>query len=138
MKSFASGFITGIAVMVLAFIADIYRDKKAPADVTVKQISGEKIDHSGFDYKSGSIKFATKAEGKGEITTEIPKVNIPEARAWMQDTNGIMLELLLTEKRMYGMSYMKRWDNISVGGGILVSGDKFEGVKVQTEYWFGL
>ena len=108
-------------------------------DVKVSQVSGEKIEHKGFNYKGSNITFGTEAQGKGKIITEIPKTNIPEAKAWMENTNGIMLELLLTdEERIYGLSYMKRWNNITAGGGILVSGKRFEGVKFQTEYWFSL
>lgn len=141
MKGFIAGVLSELVIILLIVAAVFYwkPEPPAPEEVTVKQISGEKIDHSDFDYKSGSVKFKTKAEGKGEIITEIPKVNVPEARAWMQDTNAVMLELLLTDTdRIYGLSYMKRWNNISAGGGILVSGKRFEGVKLQTEYWFSL
>ena len=56
----------------------------------------------------------------------------------MQNNNAVMLELILTDRRIYGLSYLRRWNNFSAGGGILLSEDKFEGVKFQTEYWFGL
>ncbi len=107
-------------------------------DVKVTQVSGEKIEHKNFNYKGNNITFGTEAEGKGEIFTEIPKINIPEARAWMQNNNAVMLELILTDRRIYGLSYLRRWNNFSAGGGILLSEDKFEGVKFQTEYWFHL
>lgn len=107
-------------------------------DVKVTQVSGEKIEHKGFNYKGSNITFGTEAQGKGEIITEIPKTNIPEARAWMQNNNAVMLELILTDRRIYGLSYLRRWNNFSAGGGILLSEDKFEGVKFQTEYWFSI
>jgi len=55
----------------------------------------------------------------------------------MENTNGVMLELLFTEEdRIYGASYMRRWGNFSAGGGVLFSEKKFEGVKIQGMYWF--
>lgn len=140
MKRFLAGFLSGVAVMVTAFLIDLYLDKEVPPEkVTVTQVSGEKIEHSGFNYKDGKIKFTTKAEGKGEIVTEIPKTNIPEARYWIENNNAVMLELLFTEEdRIYGIDYMRRWGNFSIGGGVLVSGKRFEGVKLQTEYWFSI
>lgn len=107
-------------------------------DVKVTQVSGEKIEHKNFNYKGNNITFGTEAEGKGEIITEIPKTNIPEARAWMQNNNAVMLELILTDRRIYGLSYLRRWNNFSAGGGVLVSRKRFEGVKLQTEYWFSI
>lgn len=107
-------------------------------DVKVIQVSGEKIAHSGFNYTSGNIKFTTEAEGKGKIITEIPKTNIPEARAWIQDNNAVMLELLLLDEREYGISYLRRWNNLSAGGGVVLSEKSFKGVKVQAQYWFSL
>ena len=107
-------------------------------DVKVIQVSGEKITHSGFNYTSGNIKFTTEAEGKGKIITEIPKTNIPEARAWMQNNNAVMLELLLLDEREYGISYLRRWNNLSAGGGVVLSEKSFKGVKVQAQYWFSL
>ena len=107
-------------------------------EVKVTQVSGEKIEHNSFIYKGNSIKFSTKAEGKGEVITEIPKTNIPEAKAWMKNNNAVVLDLIYTDRRIYGLSYLKRWNNFSAGGGILLSEEKFEGVKFQTEYWFHL
>ena len=140
MKVFVSGFLSGIipAVLVAGYFY-FHQDPDEPLkDVKTTQVSGEKIEHSGFNYKEGNIKFTTKAEGKGEIITEIPKTNIPEAKAWMENTNSVMLELQLQEQRVYGVSYMKRWENISAGGGVLVSENSFVGVKVQVQYLFGL
>lgn len=139
MKKFCAGMITGILMCVAAAVPYHLLNKDLELkDVKVTQVSGEKIEHDSFNYKGNSIKFNTKAEGKGEIITEIPKTNIPEAKAWMQNTNAVVLDLLYTDHRIYGLSYLKRWNNFSVGGGILLSEDKFEGVKFQTEYWFSL
>lgn len=135
MKKFFAGILTGIFLSSAFYLKEIDKQLK---EVKVTQVSGEKIEHDSFIYKGNSIKFSTKADGKGEVITEIPKTNIPEAKAWMQNTNAVMLELILTDRRIYGLSYLKRWNNFSAGGGVLMSEDKFEGVKFQTEYWFGL
>lgn len=135
MKQFISGFLIGIITCVLIFYG---RSEEPVKDVTVTQVSGEKIEHSGFNYKGSNITFGTEAQGKGKIITKIPKTNIPEAKYWMQNTNAVALELIFIDRRIYGLSYLKRWNNFSIGGGILLSEDKFEGVKIQTQYWFEL
>jgi len=135
-KQFFAGALVGVVAAGLFFY--LPTKTKAPEDVKVTQVSGEKITHNGFNYTSGSITFSTKAEGKGEIITEIPKTKIPEAKAWIYNTNAVMAEFILTERRMYGATYMRRWSNFSVGGGVVVSEKKFEGIKLQTQYWFKL
>lgn len=138
MKKFFTGILTGIFLSSAVYFYSLKETDKQLKDVKVTQVSGEKIEHKEFNYKGSNITFGTTSQGKGEIITEIPKTNIPEARAWMQDTNAVVLDLLYTDHRIYGLSYLKRWNNFSVGGGILLSEDKFEGVKFQTEYWFSL
>lgn len=143
MKKFFYGIATGLVAGIIISSAGFYffsskeKDKNIK-DVTVKQVYGEKIEHAEFNYKGDTITFETEAQGKGKIVTEIPKTNIPEARYWMQNTNAVMLELLLIDRRVYGLSYLKRWDNFSVGGGVLLSEDKFEGFQIQAQYWFKL
>ena len=138
MREFIYGFVSASLIFGFCLIVYVFYmpSEEALKEVKVTQVSGEKIAHSGFDYTSGSIKFGTKAEGKGEIITEIPKTNIPEARAWIEDNHGVMLEFQLQEKRIYGASYMRRWNNFAVGGGVLISEKQFEGVKFQAQYWF--
>lgn len=138
MKKFFTGILTGIFLSSAVYFYSLKETDKQLKDVKVTQVSGEKIEHKGFNYKGSNITFETEAEGKGKIITEIPKTCIPEARAWMQNNNAVMLELILTDRRIYGLSYLRRWNNFSAGGGVLMSADKFEGVKFQTEYWFGL
>ena len=139
MNKFFLGMAIGSVMGILIF-SWLTSDPKIKdlKDVTVTQVSGEKITHSGFNYTSDVVKFTTEAEGKGKIITEIPKTNIPEARAWMQNNNAVMLELLFVEQSEYGISYLRRWNNLSAGGGVVVSGKKFEGVKLQVQYWFSL
>lgn len=138
MKKFFAGILTGIFLSSAVYFYSLKETDKQLKDVKVTQVSGEKIEHKGFNYKGNNITFGTEAKGKGEIFTEIPKTNIPEAKAWMQNTNAVMLELILIDRRIYGLSYLKRWNNFSAGGGILLSEEKFEGIKLQAEYWFGL
>ena len=138
MKKFFAGILTGIFLSSAVYFYSLKETDKQLKDVKVTQVSGEKIEHDSFIYKGNSIKFSTKAEGKGEVITEIPKTNIPEAKAWMQNTNAVMLELIFIDRRIYGLSYLKRWNHFSVGGGVLLSEEKFEGIKLQAEYWFGI
>jgi hypothetical protein len=138
MKTFLAGFITGcLLIIFIVFFHPKPEDDKVK-DVTVTQISGDPIGHSGFVYKGSNIKFTTEAEGKGVIITEIPKTNIPEARYWIENNNAVAFEILSVDKRMYGISYLRRWSNFSVGGGILISEQRFEGIKAQAQYWFKL
>ena len=139
MFKFFSGAVAGALIAGFAVFKLVSPTGDAAfKDVKVTQVSGEKITHSGFNYTSGNIKFTTEAEGKGKIITEIPKTNIPEARAWMQNNNAVMLELLLLDEREYGISYLRRWNNLSAGGGVVLSEKSFKGVKVQAQYWFSL
>ena len=139
MFKFFSGAVAGALIAGFAVFKLVSPTGDAALkDVKVTQVSGEKITHSGFNYTSGNIKFTTEAEGKGKIITEIPKTNIPEARAWMQNNNAVMLELLLLDEREYGISYLRRWNNLSAGGGVVLSEKSFKGVKVQAQYWFSL
>ena len=140
MKTFLEGMLIGsiLAILLMNLFPFKKEDKAALKEVKVTQVSGDKIEHSGFNYTGNTIKFGTQSEGKGTIVTEIPKTNIPEARMWMQNNNGVMLELLYTDRRIYGASYMRRWGNFSAGGGVLISESKFEGIKAQAQYWFSL
>ena len=139
MKKFFAGIFAGIIMCIAVTVPYHLLNKDlALKEVKVTQVSGEKIEHNSFIYKGNSIKFSTKAEGKGEVITEIPKTNIPEAKAWMKNNNAVVLDLIYTDRRIYGLSYLKRWNNFSAGGGILLSEEKFEGIKLQAEYWFHL
>lgn len=138
LKFFSGAAIGALAAGLVVFKLVSPVGDTALKDVKVTQVSGEKITHSGFNYTSANIKFTTEAGGKGKIITEIPKTNIPEARAWMQNNSAVMLELLLLDEREYGISYLRRWNNLSAGGGVVLSEKSFKGVKVQAQYWFSL
>ena len=138
MKKFLTGILVGIILSSAVFYYTTKDNNEELEDVKVTQVSGEKIEHSDFNYKGSNITFGTEAQGKGKIITEIPKTNVPETRYWMQNTNAISFEFIQTDHRIYGLSYLKRWNNFSIGGGLLLSEEKFEGIKLQTEYWFGL
>ena len=127
-----------IGVLIFSWITSDPKIKDLK-DVKVTQVSGEKIAHSGFNYTSDVVKFTTEAEGKGKIITEIPKTNIPEAKAWIERNNAVVFEFLSIEQKEYeGISYLRRWNSLAAGGGVIVSGKKFEGVKLQAQYWFSL
>lgn len=138
MKQFLAGIFTGAVIALLLASRIIMFTEKAPEQVEVTQLSGEKITHQKFEYTGQSVKFNTQAAGKGEILTVIPKVNIPEARAWLQKKHGVMFEGILIDRRIYGVSYMKRYNSFSLGTGILFSESSFEGIKIQGQYWFSL
>lgn len=138
MKKFLTGILVGVILSSAVFYYTTKDNNEELEDVKVTQVSGEKIEHSDFNYKGSNITFGTEAQGKGKIITEIPKTNVPETRYWMQNTNAISFEFIQIDHRIYGLSYLKRWNNFSIGGGLLLSEEKFEGVKLQTEYWFGL
>ena len=139
MKQFTAGVLTGLLMYTAVLCIYFFRQKEDDLEkVKVTQVSGEKIEHSGFNYKGSSIVFDTESQGKGKIITEIPKTNIPEAKAWMQKNNAVALDIIFVDRRIYGLSYLRRWNNFSAGGGVLMSEEKFEGVKFQTEYWFSL
>lgn len=137
MKRFLSGLLLGL--LTGGGSVFYYQSKEIHiSDVKVTQVSGERIEHYGFKYKQGSIKFTTASEGRGEIFTEIPTDSIPEVQSWNYNNHGLMFEVLYTDSRIYGVSYMRRWNNFSIGGGVLLSEQKFEGLKVQAQYWFRL
>ena len=129
MTKFLTGIIVGIILSSAVFYYSSKDNNEELEDVKVTQVSGEKIEHKGFNYTGSNITFGTEAQGKGKIITEIPKTNIPEARYWIQNTNAVSFEFIQTDHRIYGLSYLKRWNNFSIGGGLLLSEEKFEGVK---------
>ncbi len=140
LRKFMIGFVAGIITSLIAGGAYLYcksRQAQPLADVKVTQIYGEKITHNSFDYSlNDRIKFTTHAAGEGTISTEIPKANIPEARAWMQKIHGLAVDFILTDHRIYGISYLHRWDSFVLGGGPLFSEKHFEGLKIQGQIWF--
>jgi hypothetical protein len=140
LKKLMIGFIAGVITSLFASGLYLHRKNNESLllkEVKVSQISGEKITHSLFDYsKKDRFSFITQADGKGRISTEIPKVNIPEARAWMTKTQGIEAEFILIDRRIYGLSYWHRWDSFSFGGGPLISETRFEGIKIGGQFWW--
>lgn len=105
-------------------------------EVMVTQLSGEKIEHKNFDYTGKNIQFKTEAQGKGQIQTQIPKDNIPEAFSWLHKNHGIQLGLLYYKEnsRCYSLSYIYRYRSFAFGGGPII-GDTI-GVNVFAQYWF--
>jgi len=132
-------FIIGVFVGSLLTLSLFYLKEKDEKDNVVKitQVTGEPIYHEDIKSEKGILSFYTISEGAGVIKTEIPITNIPEAKSWVEKTHGVMLELLfILDETVYGVSYMRRFSDFSVGGGVLVSEKGFKGVKAQAQYWF--
>ena len=132
-------FIIGVFVGSLLTLSLFYLKEKDEKDNVVKitQVTGEPIYHEDIKSEKGILSFYTISEGAGVIKTEIPITNIPEAKSWVEKTHGVMLELLfIPDETVYGVSYMRRFSDFSVGGGFLVSEKGFKGVKAQAQYWF--
>jgi len=135
--------IAWIISCIIAFVFGFYfrsltLNTKSNSKVIVKQLQGDKIYHSNFNYKNRYIEFTTTSEGKGKIQTQIPKENIPEANAWLYKNNGIQVGLIYLYDnkiiRSYFLSYIYRFDTLSFGTG-LIFGDTF-GLNVFVQYWF--
>jgi len=132
-------FIIGVFVGSLLTLSLFYLKEKDEKDNVVKitQVIGEPIYHEDIKSEKGILSFYTISEGAGVIKTEIPITNIPEAKAWIEKNHGLMFELLfIPDETVYGVSYMRRFYDFSIGGGILVSEKGFKGVKAQAQYWF--
>ena len=130
---FTCGLLSGLFI---PLIIHNPTNKAELKEINIKQISGESISHTSFDYnQTDRISFITEASGKGSIITEIPKKNIPEARAWIENTNSIQCSVMFQDHLIYGISYWKRYGNFSIGAGIIGS---YEGIGIQGggQYWW--
>jgi hypothetical protein len=139
LKKFLSGFATGIIVSFVAML--LYFDKNNTGqqleEIKITRISGQPISHSSFDYSSKDrIAFITHSQGEGRIKTEIPKMNIPEARAWMTKNHGLQFDLSLMDERIYSFSYWHRWGQFSAGAGPIFSENRFHGIKIGGQFWW--
>lgn len=129
---FIAGLLSGLLVILL------FRnpDQVPLKDVKVTQISGENITHTSFDYnRKDRISFITEATGKGKALTEIPKTNIPEARAWMEKTSGVQGNVMYYDHMVFGISYWRRYGSFSVGAGLLGSTEGL-GIQAGAQYWW--
>ncbi len=114
--------------------------------IKVTQLSGEKIEHSKYNFKGSSIKFETQSEGAGKIKTEIPKTLIPEANAWLNKVHSIQAEYISmyynsSSFQALSVSYYQRLrfiDFVALGGGIIVDPKNLTtwGYKIGTQIWF--
>lgn len=132
---FVSGVIVGILTMFYFFSENTTDLKK----VKITQISGEEIDHADFSYKGNNITFYTESQGKGKIKTEIPKVNIPEARNWIQKINAVSVQCSIPFNRseyIYNISYWRRFGVFSLGAGLNFSTKKIDGISCNAMVWF--
>jgi hypothetical protein len=110
--------------------------------IKTTQISGEKILHSNLKTSGSNIEFMTQAEGAGVIKTEIPKMMIPEAKAWMMYNHGVSVgimyqyDFLVHQFRptfMLGYSY--RFSRVALNLGVCGSQNSVGG-SVGGSYWF--
>lgn len=115
---FISGVLFGAAGMFYFYPTD---NNINTNEITVKQVSGEKITHSKFESSGGNVSFTTTAEGKGVIETTIPANIIPEADAWMNKNNCIQplagYEYGETSGPVFGALYSRRFGGFAAGGG---------------------
>jgi hypothetical protein len=106
--------------------------------ILIKQIQGEKIQHSNLNYKGEYISFNTISEGKGIIHTQIPKTNIPEAYSWVYKNHCLQFGLFYHYNnklfRSYSLTYLYRQNSFSFGAGPIF-GDSV-GVNIIFQYWF--
>jgi hypothetical protein len=100
MKPFTShalAFIVGAVVGVVgthALLGD-RESRDMTGDVTVRQVSGERIAHHDVTVGRNAITFRTTAEGKGEALTEIPKRLVPERVNGWTSVNAFQLTAAL-------------------------------------------
>lgn len=139
MKSFLFGLVIGIIIPVTGFFYFNHPDVDNNVHETVTQVSGEKIDHTDYNYKGKSVTFKTQSEGKGEIKTEIPKLLIPEAAAWIQKNNIIQADVMYMYHDSlflsYSLSYYRRFGVMAFGGGIIAGGESL-GLRAGILYLF--
>ncbi len=111
-------------------------------EVTTTQISGEKIEHTDFNYKGDAIRFRTESQGQGIISTSIPKSNIPEANMWVNCVDGLQVAATYqygyTERKWspsYSMMYLHRFGRLQIGGGPVFS-QYSVGAQAAASWWF--
>ncbi len=144
MKSFKKNlviFITGLGVGAILFgLITSLKNNQPLDDVKTTRVSGADISHKDFKYSESKISFRTEAAGKGVAITEIPKKNIPEARAWLNYVNGISGTITVYYsgyewENLYNLTYWRRFGRFSLGTGINAGANKI-GVTVGGMYWF--
>ncbi|HNX59122.1 MAG TPA: hypothetical protein PKK43_08475 [Spirochaetota bacterium] len=142
------GFILGAVICSVAwnvyYLTRVPKISKTDSIATTKS-SGAKVNHSQWNFSGDSMTFQTDAEGVGSSTTSVPKRFIPEAKAYLENTDIIQGDIYFMNingkfNQLFGCSYYHRWNDLSIGGGIVVSkkvlADKIYGVKLSAQYGF--
>lgn len=134
-KTFLIAFLLGIAAGAASIYFLLNQKPDTKAEVAVRQISGEKIEHSGFNFSGKNITFKTASDGKGEIETEIPKQLVPEAANWINRVQSVTLSYGYKFDHdgtapYFGLQYGYRLSRIMLGGGVDFSRD-FIGIKAS-------
>ncbi len=98
--------------------------------ITQEHISGPgRIRNKDFDFDGQEITFRSVSTGEAESVTRIPKGFVPEARAWLQATNGLQGSYLAQfyDGRLhssYSLQYLHRWGYLYAGGGPILGDGK--------------
>lgn len=132
-KSAIFHFLAGAAAGAAAVFGFFFFDNnKDTAGITIKQLSGEKINHESFDFSGEYISFHTIAEGQGEAATQIPKSLVPEAYNWMHRVHTVSVSVgfnLQDSGLYYGAIYSRRFGRFSAGVGADFAPDGLLGVR---------
>ncbi|GAB4221141.1 MAG: hypothetical protein Kow00102_14200 [Spirochaetota bacterium] len=133
--------ISWILSCIVSFLAGFYFNNinpKSEPKMLVKQIQGEKIQHSNINFQGKYISFNTASEGKGKIYTQIPKEIIPEAYSWLYKNHCIQAGLFYQYHnqllRSFSLAYFYRYQTVSFGAGPIF-GDTI-GFNIFFQYWF--
>lgn len=115
----------------------------AKKEVETTQKSGAEITHSNWKFSGKNITFDTKAEGKGEAETKIPKALIPEVKRWETAVIIIQVEYqglyyVGRYHHWFGAEFEYRWNWFLFGGGATLTYDKtMMGLKYPDYYGYG-
>lgn len=141
-KKYVIVFVVGVVLGAAGLLALTRIGTGGSETVKVTQIFGEKISHSDFKTSGSAVEFTTTAEGDGVIKTEIPKMMIPEALAWLTYNHGVSIgvmyqyDFLVHQFRpTYMLGYSYRFSRVSVGLGVCGSQNS-AGVCGSGSYWF--
>lgn len=127
MKVYLSGLATGIILAIASLLIYLQLTKidNPKIDVVTTNISGEDIIISDVKMKKNKLEFKTEAKGKGTNKVEI---TIPYKKHCLQGA------FLYDYKPRFMMNYLYSIDrNISLGGGVIISKDKFEGIAAVAQ-----
>jgi hypothetical protein len=140
-KTAAGFFFIGALAGVLLTIYFFNQDENYSVNsMSVKQISGDAIEHTKFSTTGSNISFTTTSHGSGVIETQIPKNMIPEAKNWIERINGISFVggYSLNRQSSYSVMYWRRFNRISIGAGMQATiGSRIDpGVCLGGMWWW--